>query len=244
MINPDAIKEILGHYEIQLCGEPILYAEQPDHVYLYIQVNRNSVNRQVPSNASLKAARELLLERGVTVDFLLFDGATRNAEAGLRATLLHAFGADIRNAFLSIDGKSVHVWVDPKRQLTEAIRKDMSQKAKAFLSQLDLQLVSLASVVGENVPGTFVLLRAIRQLSPVDVKILKTHLLEKGFTVPSDDWVMRRLDAIRKTGRVVRLQNGTYVLALRCIRELGTEKNRRSPDVARLLALNRLGRYS
>lgn len=244
MVNNDLLQMILNQYQIEISGAPILNAEQPDHIYLYVHVKRNSANRQVPSNTKLHAAKKSFIEQGVTVDFLLFDDSMRDTEAGLRATLLHAFGGDIRNVFLSIDGKIAHVWVDPKRQLNDAIKRDMSQKAIAFLSQLDLELGVLASVVGENLPGTLALLKAVRQVAPVNATELKSYLLGRGFIVPSEDWTMRRLDTIRKAGRLVRLKNGKYVLSLRCIKELGTEKNKRSPDIARLLALNVKSRYS
>lgn len=244
MIESGLLKTILDSHGVRLSGEPIIYSEQPDHVYLYIHVSRDSSNRQVPSNMSLKALHESLLEHGISADFLIFDSKSQDVEAGLRATLLHSFGGDVRNAFLSIAKNNVRVWIDPKRQLSEATWREISKKATIFLSQLDLELDSIALVTGENLPGALVLLRAIRQLAPVAIPHLRDHLLEKGFSVPSEDWVKRRLDNIRRNGRIVRLQDGSYVLSLRCIRELGTEKNKRSPDITRLLALNRSGRYS
>lgn len=237
MIDRAAIQAILDQHHIQLSGEPIQHGEQPNHAYFFVSVERDRDNRQVPSNAKLKAVGELFLGSGLTVDFLLTDGATRDAEAGLRATVLHAFGNDVRNVFLTVDGQAAHVWIDPKRQLSDVVQKEISNKATIFLRELDLQLSSLTSMKGENLPSSFAVLRAIRQLAPVDAADLSLYLSEKGFSVPSIDWLNRRLDGVRKAGRIVRLGTGKYVLTLSCIRELGTKKGRHSPDILRLLAL-------
>lgn len=243
MISRVAIQEILNEHCIQLSGEPVQYGEQPNHIYLFVLIERDRANRQVPSNAKLKAAREAFLAKEVTVDFLLFDAAASDAEAGLRATLLHAFGNYVRNVFLTVERRAASVWIDPKRQFDDVVRKEMSTKAELFLSELDLRLNSLTSLTGENLPGPYAMLRAIRQLAPVDLEGLSTHLKEKGFSIPSVDWVNRRLDALRKSGQVVRLGTGRYVLALSCIRALGTKRNRQSPDISRLLALAVARRY-
>ena len=244
MIDREAILEILNEHQIQLSGEPVRHAENPNHAYVFISVERDRNDRQTPSNLKLKMVRELFLASGLTVDFLLTDGAARNAEAGLRATLIHAFGNDIRNVFLSIDGLSAHVWVDPKRPLSNDIRKEMTEKATVFLHELDLQLSTLSAMTGENIPSSFAVLRAIRQLAPVSPTELSEYLTGKDFAIPSIDWVNRRLDLLRKAGRILRLGSGQYVLTLKCIRELGTRRDRQSPDVSRILALARRQTYA
>lgn len=241
--NPD-VTQILEEFKIIPSGEPISLDDASRHICIFVDISRDQKNRQQPSNKTLGSARKALKNKGIEVDFFLKDALTRDIEAGLRATVLYALGGEIRNVFLSVKGKVAHVWIDSKRQFDEVIQKQVTEKASAYLTALNLDLGSVSSTTGENLPSSFTLLRAIRQFSPVNSQMLCDFLNTKEFTIPSADWLNRRLDALRKVGKIIRLSNGHYVVPLATLHDLGTSKGKRSPDVTRLLALARRTRYS
>lgn len=237
MLDQSEVMNFLSALEIPVHGALVQDAAQDGRLYVFVTVTRNSENRQVPSNAALQGAKEQLGLLGAKVDFVLIDGQQRDIETGLRATLLHSFPNEIRNSFLSLVKNNATVWLDAKRELETGTLTEIKEKIKVFLDQFEMVLESLDTTSGQNLPSKTVILRAIRQLSPVSVESLAGHLTGRDFSVPSRDWMVRRLDAIRKSGLIVRLHSGLYTLSLNGLRLLGTAKNRSSPDISRLLAL-------
>ncbi|TDM06121.1 MAG: hypothetical protein C4K60_15850 [Ideonella sp. MAG2] len=132
------------------------------------------------------------------------------------------------------------VWIDAKRSLDEDHRLAISERLGLFLSSFALSLSSLTQLGEGNAPGKLALLRQIRASAPVTAEELREKLTRKGLSVPSADWLTRRLDVLRKASEVVRLGDGSYVPSAATIRALGTTLHgRSSPDVSRLLALAR-----
>jgi len=232
---------ILKELDINVAGSIVEDSGAPERLFIHVAIVRDSKNKQVPSNRKLNDARHALAEEGITVEFLLTDGQQQDIEAGLRATVLHAFGSNVRNVFMSTTGGSAQVWIEPKQMLNEAVSKAIAEKVKTYISGFNTELGSLALTTGENVPSALACLRAIRQLAPVDSSELLLELVNRGFTVPSTDWLRRRLDMMRKKGQIVRLGGNRYVLSLGSIRSLGTKKDGASPDITRMLALARRG---
>jgi len=222
---------------IPVSGTVIRDSGNGDHCFVYIPVERNAEGHQVPSNRSLHRVRGLLKEQGVNVEFILSDAHSQDIEAGVRATLLHAYGEELRNVFLSIKNKSAVVWVEQKKTIDASVRGAIAKKSTVFLHEVGLTLDSLLLTVDENLPGKLAFLNAIRQIAPADMKSIKNEFLTRGFSVPSDDWLNRKLDALRKAEAIVRLATGQYVVSARTLDVLGTVRAGRSPDVSRLLAL-------
>jgi hypothetical protein len=239
MLDASGLQVTLQSQGIQVNGSIIKDTGTGDAFFVFVEVTRDQDNRQIPSNRKLTEAKRELADQGTIVEFLLSDPATRDIEGGLRATLLHAFGAEVRNAFMSIDDGVAFVWLEPKRNLDESVRADIDAKIKVYLSEFGFRLGSTSVTTNENLPSMLACLRVIRQMAPVASLALKDALTRGGFTVPSIDWLNRRLDSFRRAGKITRLDNGLYVLALKSLRELGTVKGRGSPDIARLLAMAR-----
>lgn len=240
MLDHAKVITILQEMGINVAGAIVEDSGAPRHLFIHVAVVRDSNNKQVPSNRKLSDARDALLAvEGITVEFLLTDGLHQDIEAGLRATVLHAFGSNVRNVFMSITDGTAQVWIEPKQTLDEVVSKAIFEKVRTYISGFNVELSSLTLTTGENFPSVLGCLRAIRQLAPVTPSDLLQELIIRGFTVPSIDWLKRRLDAMRKKGQVVRLEGNRYVLSLGCIRSLGTIKGRSSPDVTRVLALAR-----
>jgi hypothetical protein len=222
---------------IPVSGSAIRDSESGNSFYVFVEVRRDGRGRQDPSNSQLETAKETLQGLGVLVDFVLTDAMMRDAEAGLRATLLHSFGAIVRNSFLAKEGRDAFVWVVPKRQLSDTELDDVSAKARVLLRELGLELVHVTLTTDENLPTKTRCLTMLRLVAPVTSETLALRLRAAGFVVPSEDWMVRRLDSMRKAGQVVRLKSGLYTVTLQTLRGLGTIKSRNSPDLSRLLAL-------
>lgn len=240
MVNFSVISERLAHEGITIIGSIVQDRTDENHIFVYVPVTRDSENRQNPSNRLLKKAQEAIKSaEGVTIEFLLSDGASQNTEGGLRATLLHAFGADIRNVFLSIDGRFADVWFDQKRELVEDVLAEVERKTRIYLTGLGIDLRSLLTTSNENLPGKLACLNAIRLLAPTDASELCRELVRRDFKIPSEDWLNRRLDILRKNGLIIRLSTKKFALSQLALASLGTKKEGKSPDVSKLLAMAR-----
>jgi len=239
VIDTTLVESALQQEQIPVIGSIIQDSTNERHFFVYVSVSRDGRDRQHPSNGLLKKIEEDLKTQGVTLEFFLSDNKSQDVEGGLRATLLHSFGQDIRNVFLSIDKKSARVWLDPKRELTSATLTAIQEKTKIYFKEVDLELSSLLTTSNEGLPGKIACLKAMRQLSPVSLADLHAELIRREFSIPSEDWLRRRLDVLRKNGLIVRMADSNYSLSQLALAKLGTKKTRDSPDVSKLLALAR-----
>ncbi len=237
MLSGLDVEEHLIAAGIPVSGSAIRNSDTGNSFYVFVEVRRDSRGRQEPSNGQLEVVKGGLRELGVLVDFVLTDAMMRDAEAGLRATLLHSFGAIVRNSFLAKDGRNAFVWVVPKREFSDVELENVSVKARLLLGELGLELAHLTLTTGENLPSKTRCLMMLRLVAPVTSETLALRLRAAGFVVPSEDWMVRRLDSLRKAGQVVRLKSGLYTVTLQTLKGLGTIKSRSSPDLSRLLAL-------
>ncbi|MEC5385531.1 hypothetical protein VVD49_07335 [Uliginosibacterium sp. H3] len=238
-MNEDEIVALLASMGIPVSGAIIEDVDRPCHFFVPVTVSRDSDNKQRPSNILLNTARVEIGKADAHVEFLIADERNYDIEAGLRATVLHKFGDHIRNVFVSTNDQNPHVWLETKRALDEESLQPIRDRVIFYLAQLDISPVSIRPTSGENLPSVFVCMRGIRRLAPVQLSVLKDSLVQSGFTIPSDDWLKRRLELMRKDGKIVWLAGNKYALSMESIRSLGTTKDRSSPDITRLLALAR-----
>jgi hypothetical protein len=234
------ISASLAEVGLNTAGSIIEDNASENHFFVYVSIIRDADNKQNPSNRQLRIAQELIATHGLTVEFLLSDVASHNIEGGLRATILHAFGGEIRNVFLSIDNRKAFIWLDPKKELEEDVLFEIEKKSRLYLDGLDLEFGALLTTSNGNLPGKLACLNAIRQLAPVTAVELHAELIRRDFKVPSEDWLIRRLDILRKHRQVIRLSNAKYVLSQASLANLGTSRTRNSPDISKLLALARM----
>lgn len=236
------ILEALADAGLALASPLIRDNADAERFFAVIEVSRDSENKQVPTNRKLHAIRDRLHEAGVRLEFLLRDATANDIEGGLRATILHGFIDEVRNVFMSIDAGEAHVWVEPKTQLPDELTLQLRERASHFLSDVGLRLGTLRSTVNQNLPSKLALLASLRIVAPSTLGDLAAALTQHQFEVPSNEWLNRRLDALRKEGAVIRTDDGLYALTLRSLTNLGTKKNARSPDIARLLKMAALGK--
>ncbi|MFZ6861378.1 hypothetical protein ACO0K7_01950 [Undibacterium sp. Ji67W] len=238
----DEIQTRLSAMGIQCSGAIVRGEHGERHFLVHVPVKRNDENKQVPSNKKLHDAKSEFAENGIEIEFLLHDEFGKDIEAGLRATLLHSHGDSIRNSFLSMYNDIATVWIDPKKVLDDEELKKIRIESERYLAKFEIERVSFSLTTGQNLPTILVCLKTIRTLAPVSVKSLSESLILSGFSIPSEDWLKRRLDVIRKDGKIFfRRDDDTYVLSLKSLENLGTGRGRSSPDIKRLLALARRG---
>ena len=239
MSDQEKILTVLHELDIEVAGSLVQDIEETGRYLVFIPVARDSENRQIPSNRKLNVAREKLESIGYVIEFLLRDANASDIEAGLRATLLHNFIDELRNVFLSTDRGQAHIWLEPKRQLDDQQIQAIAELAKIYLSPLGLTPATIRSMTGENLPSKLACMKAIRFLAPAGLNSIATYLVKQGLTVPSQAWLSKRLDAIRRNGMIVWLESEQYAMSFRGLQVLGTTKNGRSPDVTRVLAMAR-----
>lgn len=209
--------------------------------YVFIDVLRNSENLQVPSNKKLNDIKSEIALLGVNVEFILTDATKRSIEDGLRASMLHSFPEAIRNSFLTMSGSKAHVWLVPKLAITDDLLKAITKKVGIYLTLFDIEDFSVELTSEANLPSKIVCLTVIRNNSPVSLETIVATLRSRLFIVPSEDWMSRMLDVLRRNGLIIRSKGGLYSLSLAGLKALGTSKGRRSPDITRILALARSG---
>lgn len=235
----EEILRILSTQSITISGEIVADRDIEGHFFVRIPVRRGADNKQVPGHTKLADAKKNLEDSGLNVSFLLTDESTNDIEAGLRATLLHQVGEHIRNVFMSSVAKTPHVWIEAKRELTEDLFDLIQKKILRYLSDFDIEPKSITTTSGYKFPSVLACMKCIRKHAPIDVSGMSAALSNEGFTIPSEEWLRRRLDSMRKDGVIIWIAGNKYCLPMSSIRKLGTSKTRMSPDVSRLLALAR-----
>jgi hypothetical protein len=241
MSNQERVDAFLRGRGIPLSGQVADDIFNLNHFFAFIEVTRNSENLQVPSNKELIAAQEELKELGLSVEFILTDADRQDIEVGLRASMLHSFGEIVRNAFLTVHGNLAQVWLVPKEAIAPEKMNEIEDKVRLFLGVFDLQIGAISLTSTANLPSKFVCLKTVRQIAPASLEGVMQALHSKGFTIPSENWMSRMFDNLRKSGFVVRLKSGGYVLSIDGLKALGTSKNRQSADITRILAMARSG---
>lgn len=249
-MNHDAmIPSVLADLEIPFQGIVQKSSSEDDGFFVYVKIDRDASGRQIPSNSTLQKAKDSLHQSGVLIEFLLSDSVINDLESGLRATLLHRFPRHVRNVFVSIDRKSAVVWIDPKPEAANVF-DDIESTVKIYLKEFEFELKSTVFTTNENLPTDFYILRIVRLLSPAPLELIRGELKLREFSVPSDDWLKRKLEVLRKRGLLVWIKPDPatavgrpplYALSLTALKSLGTVKSKSSPDITRLLAFARSG---
>lgn len=239
MTKQQLILDCLSAAGLAVGGSPIPDPANESRYFVFVVTSLDAAGRLQPSRSTLNEVAALLAQQGLIVEFLLTDNQSKDIEAGVRATLLHSFPNDVRNVFLTVDRNFANVWIDAKRALDQPQRDAMKERIEVFLRELELSLGAVCTLGEENTPGKVAILNAIRVSAPSSPPEIASQLQRRDFVIPSNEWLTRRLDALRRSNEIVRLHDGTYGLTASALRALGTSQQGRSPDVSRLLALAR-----
>jgi len=241
MTDVARIVAFLGDNDISIAGEIVSNPSTASGYFVPLRLKRLANGAKSPSGRALAFARSALLELGYTIDFILIDEETRHVEEGLRASLLSSFPDSVRNSFFSPGAKHPQAWIEFKGQPDSETTRRLEEHLRKFAELFSLPSLSMIRLGETDAATKIEILSAVRQLAPVDVATLERELTSQGLGFPSRDWANRRLDALRKSDLVVWRRDGTYVLTEKALAQLGTRKDRKSPDVRRFLALARRG---
>jgi len=233
----DHLESIFRTREISIVGK-IVRGDGSSDVYVQIEYLIKPDGSKSPTRAQLLELKQEFENINLNLHLLLVNRLGGQFEELLRATLFLAFPDQLRNVFCSIQGKAASVWVEPKQALTPTSRSAIETAAKKFCESQEIDLVGFASIGDAEMPGKFAILSTLKLIAPANLTQLAYELTQKGFTVPSEDWLARRLDVIRKAHGVLFTADKRYALTGSTLKALGTSKNgKRSLDVRRLLAL-------
>ena len=241
MNSEERIVSILAKHNVLASGRIVEDIFTHDLYYVFVDVVRNHDNHQIPSNKTLDRIREECKTNKLNIEFVLTDSQSKDIEAGYRASIMHSFGDYVRNAFLTLESDGAIGWIAPKKEISIDIIPEIEERSRIFLSNYDILLYGLEFTSAANLPGKLACLRTLRVLAPLTALDLTDALRKKGFSVPSENWTTRILDSLRKGGLVMRRKSGHYVVTLAGLKSIGTQKNRNSADITRMLALARAG---
>jgi hypothetical protein len=180
-----------------------------------------------------------LREKDVELDFVLINERSSDNEEELRSSLLNKYGDHIRNSFLYMGKKGVNIIITPKKEESKNEIEFIREFIIRFFKTKNLNVGSIEFISDVNLISKSACAAIIRRFAPIGLEDLKIEIEKRGFVVPSDDWLSRMLDNLRKSSLVVRKKSGGYAMTLAGLRAAGTSKNSRSPDIARMLALAR-----
>lgn len=233
----EPVLSILQKNGISLAGAVIDIPNTRVGIFIPAHVNRSSDGTLSPAKKAFLLAKQQIELIGYEPEFLFVNERTEDAEHSLRSSLLVNFPETVRNVFLSVDTSRSNVWVDQKRFIEGVEWTRIEDHVLKSLQLFRLPPPVISSLSQISLPTRFELLAVIRLAAPVDCEALRNALIERDLTVPSLDWINRQFDLLRKSGLIVRRGDRHYVLTLDALQRLGTRKDRRSPDVQRLLAL-------
>ena len=237
----EEVRSIVAGFNLPLAGEVLLNPTVENGVLVSVYVTRDSQGRRTPSGKLLADLRAALTAVGATPEYLLIDKASEQLEEGVRASLLNSFPAMVRNSYVTVSDGVAQVWIEKKRDLSDIERTRLTDHVRTYASLFNLRGASLHVMSDFALATPTEVLRTIRRLAPATCERVSRELQERGFSVPSIQWVNHRFDLLRKGGLVVRMPDRTYALTSKALHQLGTVKDKRSPDVGRLLALARRG---
>jgi hypothetical protein len=241
MSDEETILALLAQSKIAAIGNVAPSGTGERKYYAFVEVARSQQGNQQPSNYTLRKIAALLSGLGIGIHFVLVENGQEDLKNSIKSMLIRQFPELVRTVFSTIDADGIDIWVEPKKALAANDTDTIAREARDFLTSFRVRLRAIQLTSNTNVPTRTACLRVIRIVSPVRLDQLHKELRQRGFDVPNDEWLSHELDKLRKLDFVLRKKQGEYSLTLAGLKALGSEKNRRSPDVIRSLALARRG---
>jgi hypothetical protein len=235
------IADLLSKNKVARSG-PIIEDHSLDSTFFAFVSTQEPDGGKKPTSAyKLNQIAATAEEHGIKLSFVVVDGGDHDLDRSVKTMLFGKFPDRIRNSFTTANKSRTEIWVEPKKALPDQEILDVREAISEFLGFLGIEKPSIHITQQENIPTSTAILRTLRTLAPCSLDVLATDLRSKGFAVPNEVWMQHAMERLRKAGNVVRRQDGQYFLSLTALSALGTEKNRRSPDIKRALALGKKG---
>lgn len=238
MDSTSAIEAALLAMGLNVHGKIINDPSHEDVVYIPVLVETDEFGRKKPSGKILAQVRNGLSEKGINARFIAIDQSAENPiEVGLRTSLISSFPEIVRSSYISSE-KNPTVWMDYKVEPDNETKDKIRHHVGVYFANFNINEY-IFSDSEDNLPTKMKVLQVIRGLAPVFIQEIHKEFVASGYVIPSGEWLNRRLDQLRRSGFLVRRSDGRYALSMSALQALGTHKSRRSPDILRLLALNR-----
>lgn len=238
MLDRDKIRKLVEGCDLSLIGDPLPDPDVDSGVIVFVKAKENSV----PSLSSRVARlqRELKNE-GVFCKIIVPSQGDERIEGFLAASLKASFPDLEPSLILSSGLDGSVIWVSFPAEIDGLIKDNVEGSIQRFLTQLGIENAIVKFNAEKNYPSPTACLRVLRRYAPCSAGELARRLHLPGFDQMSLGEVQRFLDTTRRKGLAVRREDGKYILTLKCLMELGSSRDRFSPDVSRALALRRLG---
>ncbi len=224
--------------DLVLIGDPLLDPDVDSGVIVFVKVKENSV----PSLSSRVARlQKELSNEGIPSKIIVPSQGNERIEGFLAASLKASFPELELSLIFSTGLDGSVIWVGLPAETEGLIKENVEGSIQRFLIQLGIGDAIVKFNTEKNYPSPTACLRVLRRYAPCSAEELARKLHLPGFDQMSLGEVQRFLDTTRRKGLAARREDGKYILTLKCLMELGSSRDRFSPDVSRALALRRLG---
>ena len=241
MSEIDYINAQLVEAGVVLSGPAIESPIEENKYHVFIDGRLNDKLSENALKSVLSKLRADLAAKGRVLEFVISGRDYSDIELVVKSIAERTVSGVIENCLVEFSGSSFTIWLVPNRPLLDIEISSIEERIRAYMDSFDLKLLAVYSTITDHLPSKYALLSFIRIKSPVRVEDLSSGMTEKGFSIPTVEWLSKNLDNLRKAGLVLRLKSGRYALTLSALKALGSAKNASSPDIARMLDLARRG---
>ena len=245
MIDQDKLEDILFSYNLDFTIVP--HAEEHDSsLRVFVRVKYDNYRNATPSKKGLKEIRARIELEELDVELLVLDPEWESVNRILRNWVLRRFSKYITDFHVKRSRREVVISVRLKSGYTADRVRQIKSHIEGFMESIGYGRSNIQVVFSEEGPSLTTILANLRTISPCAIDELTAFMERKNIAVPSEKWMSRRLDELRRKGLVLRNDFGEFFLTAVGLSGLGSKKGRQSPDVRRALVLARreLNRYA
>lgn len=237
------IKNAATDFNVEIYGSILENPIEENGYFIPIKMRIHGDGSKSPTHLVLTRYRKKLTDNGINAAFTVLNDQMNNIEDGLRSSLISTFPNEIRNSFMSIHKGLSQAWVDFKVVPDDKLLFRLSAHLDRFATAYAIPPVQIVRLSASTAPTRTQMLQMGRQISPFTSRRMFDALSSQVLAVPSIDWVNRQLTALQCAGLLVQVHDEAYALTSAALKKLGTRKERRSPDIKRMLALARRVEY-
>ncbi|UES56042.1 hypothetical protein GFK91_10740 [Roseibium aggregatum] len=238
MSNEEDLRSLVLESGLSLIGEPLTDPDVDGGSIVFVRAT------EIEPTSAPKIINKLsrkLAAKGELVKIIAPNQGGEQIEAFLTASI-KAHLPDVELDLTIAWGQSnAGIWINLSSPIPGDLKVKIETVIHRFLAELGIKSYIVKFKSEKNHPSPTACLRVLRRHAPCNAEALTRFLQLPSFDTMSLAEVRRFLDTARRKGQVIRRGDGRYILTLQCLMELGSSRDRFSPDVSRALALRRLG---
>ena len=238
MSDTEQLRKLMTGTGLSLIGDPIDDPDTKDAQILFVRANGQE--QHLVDTLVQKLTRKLQ-QAGRKVKIVATSPSGAQVEALIEASLRSRFPEIALELTVATSPTQAAVWVNLPVETPVEKSAEVSVLIHQFLNQIGIADPIVKFRADRNYPSSTACLRVLRRSAPCTPEKLVELLQLPGFDAMALPEVRRFLDTARRKGQVVRRSDGAYILSMQCLMELGSSRDRFSPDISRALALRRLG---